>query len=203
RVVVEEVQTGCGRTGTWFAFEQYGIEPDVIVASKALSGLGLPVALLIYDRALDGWDPGAHIGTFRGNQLAFATGVAAIEVIRRDGVLANVRARGAQLRAHLELLARHTRWISEGRGRGLMLGIELADPETRAPASALARDVQRAALRNGLIIELGGRDDCVVRLLPALNVTAEVVDAACRVLTTAFAEADETFSAPATAKESG
>src|SRR5262249_41174417 len=203
RVVVEEVQTGCGRTGTWFAFEQYGIEPDVIVASKALSGLGLPVALLIYDRALDGWDPGAHIGTFRGNQLAFATGVAAIEAIRRDGVLANVRARGAQLPAHLELLARHTPWISAVRGRGLMLGIARAGPETGAPAPGRSGEVQRGALRNGLLIELGGREDCVVRLLRALNVTAEVGDAACRVLTTAFAEADEPFSAPATAKESG
>ncbi|MGH8966041.1 MAG: aspartate aminotransferase family protein, partial [Actinomycetes bacterium] len=177
-LIVDEVQTGCGRTGTWFAFEQYGIEPDVIVASKALSGLGLPVAVLIYDRKLDTWQPGAHIGTFRGNQLAFAAGVKAIEVIKRDRIMENVRARGEQLRAHLESLAMRTPWISAVRGLGLMLGMELTDPATGAPASALASEVQAAALRNGLIIELGGRDDCVIRLLPALNVTAEAVDAA-------------------------
>jgi diaminobutyrate-2-oxoglutarate transaminase len=202
-LIVDEVQTGCGRTGTWFAFEQYGIEPDVVVASKALSGIGLPVAVLIYDRAMDGWAPGAHIGTFRGNQLAFAAGVAAIEVVKRDGILDNVRARGEQLRGHLEGLARRTRWVSEVRGRGLMLGLELADPETGLQASALAREVQAAALRNGLILEVGGRDDCVVRMLPALNVTADVVDAAGVVLATAFAEADETFSAADAVRTAG
>lgn len=193
-LIVDEVQTGCGRTGTWFAFEQYGIEPDVIVASKALSGLGLPVAVLIYDRKLDTWEPGAHIGTFRGNQLAFATGVKAIEVIKRDRILENVRARGEQLRAHLESLARCTPWISAVRGLGLMLGVELADPVSGAPASALAADVQAAALRNGLIIEVGGRGDCVIRMLPALNITAEAVDAACTALTAAFVEVDGNFS---------
>lgn len=193
-LIVDEVQTGCGRTGTWFAFEQYGIEPDVIVASKALSGLGLPVAVLIYDRKLDTWQPGAHIGTFRGNQLAFAAGVKAIEVIKRDRIMENVRARGEQLRAHLESLAMRTPWISAVRGLGLMLGMELTDPATGAPASALASEVQAAALRNGLIIELGGRDDCVIRLLPALNVTAEAVDAAYVALTAAFVEADKSFS---------
>ena len=75
------MQTGCGRTGTWFAFEQYGIEPDVIVASKALSGIGHPVAVIIYDERLDTWAPGAHTGTFRGNQLAFAAGAEAIRII--------------------------------------------------------------------------------------------------------------------------
>src|SRR6185437_3574716 len=73
-LVVDEVQTGCGRTGTWFAFEQYGIEPDVIVASKALSGIGQPVSIILYDERLDVWAPGAHTGTFRGNQVAFAAG---------------------------------------------------------------------------------------------------------------------------------
>ena len=86
-LIVDEVQTGCGRTGTWFAFEQYGIEPDVIIASKGLSGMGLPVALIMYDEKLDQWAPGAHTGTFRGNQLAFAAGTKAIEVIREQDIL--------------------------------------------------------------------------------------------------------------------
>ena len=93
-LIVDEVQTGCGRTGTWFAFEQYGIEPDVIVASKALSGIGQPVAIILYDERLDVWAPGAHTGTFRGNQLAFAAGAEAVRIVRRDDVLGNVRARG-------------------------------------------------------------------------------------------------------------
>ncbi|MCO1576749.1 diaminobutyrate--2-oxoglutarate transaminase family protein [Crossiella sp. SN42] len=180
-LVVDEVQTGCGRTGTWFAFEQYGIEPDVIIASKALSGVGAPVSLIIYDRRLDVWQPGAHTGTFRGNQLAFAAGTAAVRIVRRDDVLGNVRARGRQLAARLSELDGHP-WVREVRGRGLMWGVELADPVTGRPASAEAAAAQAMALREGLIIELGGRADAVVRLLPPLNVTAEVIDIAADIL---------------------
>ncbi|MFG3496185.1 aspartate aminotransferase family protein [Streptomyces sp. NPDC047928] len=181
-LIVDEVQTGCGRTGTWFAFEQYGIEPDVIVASKALSGMGLPAAVIMYHERLDTWAPGAHSGTFRGNQMAFATGAEAIRVIRRDNILDNVRARGEQLTNRLNALAERCAWISDVRGRGLMLGIELADPHTGERASDLARSVQSEALREGLILELGGRDDCVVRLLPPLVITEAEADFAADVL---------------------
>jgi diaminobutyrate-2-oxoglutarate transaminase len=180
-LIVDEVQTGCGRTGTWFAFEQYGIEPDVIVASKALSGIGLPVAVILYDRSLDQWSPGAHTGTFRGNQLAFAAGTAAVEIVRRDDILGNVRRRGEQVADLLGPLGQNP-WVREIRGRGLMWGIELANPVTGAPAGDLARAVQSRALNRGLILECGGRQDCVVRLLPALNVTAEVIEIACRLI---------------------
>lgn len=184
-LVVDEVQTGCGRTGTWFAFEQYGIEPDVIVASKALSGIGQPVALIMYDERLDVWSPGAHTGTFRGNQLAFAAGARAVEIMRRDDVLGNVRARAAQIAQRLDPLRDHP-WVRDVRGRGLMWGVELADPVTGQRSGELAERVQARALRLGLIVELGGRDDCVVRLLPPLNVTARVVDIACTILVRAI-----------------
>ncbi|GAA3792947.1 diaminobutyrate--2-oxoglutarate transaminase [Sphaerisporangium flaviroseum] len=186
-LIVDEVQTGCGRTGTWFAFEQYGIEPDVIVASKALSGIGVPVAIIMYDERLDVWAPGAHIGTFRGNQLAFAAGTEAVRIVRRDDVLGNVRRRGEQIADRLAKLPNNP-WVREVRGLGLMWGVELADPNDGSPATALAHEVQSAALRRGLIIELGGRGDCVVRILPPLNVTAEVVDAACSILVDAIDE---------------
>ncbi len=180
-LIVDEVQTGCGRTGTWWAFEQYGIEPDVIVASKALSGMGQPVAIIMYDESLDVWAPGAHSGTFRGNQLAFATGVETVRIVRRDGVLDNVRARGAQVLERLAVLDDDP-GVVEVRGLGLMLGIELARPADGRTVTQLAQDVQARALRAGLIVELGGRDDCVVRMLPPLTVTAEQVDLACDIL---------------------
>jgi diaminobutyrate-2-oxoglutarate transaminase len=186
-LIVDEVQSGCGRTGTWFAFERYDIEPDVIVASKALSGIGTPIAVILYDERLDVWAPGAHTGTFRGNQLAFATGAEAVRIVRRDDVLGNVRRRGEQVAARLAGLESNP-WVREVRGVGLMWGIELADPRDARPAGELARAVQARALRKGLILELGGRQDCVVRMLPPLNVTAEVIDTACSILTAAIEE---------------
>ncbi|MDT7749624.1 MAG: hypothetical protein QOD96_3286, partial [Pseudonocardiales bacterium] len=180
-LIVDEVQTGCGRTGSWFAFEQYDIEPDVVVASKALSGMGLPVAIILYGRELDVWKPGAHSGTFRGNQLAFAAGVKAVEMFRRDDILGNVRARGEQVVSRLARLGDNPD-VVEVRGRGLMWGIELAPPTDGRSVTELAEEVQARALRHGLIVELGGRDDRVVRMLPPLNVTEEVLDIALDIL---------------------
>ncbi|MDF3287960.1 diaminobutyrate--2-oxoglutarate transaminase family protein [Streptomyces silvisoli] len=187
-LVVDEVQSGCGRTGTWFAFEQYGIEPDVIVASKALSGIGTPVAVILYDERLDVWAPGAHTGTFRGNQLAFAAGAEAVRVFEREDILGNVHRRGEQILKSLAELHADP-WVREVRGRGLMWGIEFADPGDGSPAGAVAGQVQAGALRRGLIVEVGGRADCVVRLMPPLNVTAAVVDTACAILVDAIADA--------------
>jgi diaminobutyrate-2-oxoglutarate transaminase len=186
-LIVDEVQAGYGRTGTWFAFEQYDLEPDVIVASKALSGIGLPVAVIFYRKSLDVWAPGAHTGTFRGNQLAFAAGTAAVRIMRRDNILGNVRARGEQIAALLEPLTASP-WVRDVRGRGLMWGIEMADPVSGEPAGDLARRIQLTALQHGLILECGGRQDCVVRLLPPLNVTEEVVATACAILRDAVNE---------------
>jgi diaminobutyrate-2-oxoglutarate transaminase len=187
-LIIDEVQTGGGRTGTWFAFEQYDIEPDIIVASKALSGMGLPIAVIIYNQDLDVWAPGAHTGTFRGNQLAFAAGAKAIELVRRDDLLGNVRARGEQVARALEPLSAHPA-VREVRGLGLMWGVELVAPGDGRTAGRLAEEVQERALRAGLILELGGRDDCVVRMLPPLNVTAEVMDIALAILTRAIKDA--------------
>lgn len=180
-LIVDEVQTGCGRTGTWFAFEQYGIEPDVICASKALSGIGTPVAVIMYDENLDVWSPGAHTGTFRGNQLAFAAGAEAVRIVRRDDVLGNVARRGKQISERLLKLQLHP-GVRDVRGVGLMWGVECNDAPDGRPAGTVARAVQSYLLQNGLIIEVGGRDDCVLRMLPPLNVSAEVVDIACALL---------------------
>jgi 2,4-diaminobutyrate 4-transaminase len=187
-LIIDEVQTGGGRTGTWFAFEQYDIEPDIIVASKALSGMGLPIAVIIYNQDLDVWAPGAHTGTFRGNQLAFAAGAKAIELVRRDDLLGNVRARGEQVARALEPLSAHPA-VREVRGLGLMWGVELVAPDDGRTAGRVAEEVQERALRAGLILELGGRDDCVVRMLPPLNVNAEVMDIALAILTRAIKDA--------------
>ena len=181
-LIVDEVQCGCGRTGTWFAFEQHGIVPDVIVASKALGGIGMPIALILYDKRLDVWKPGAHIGTFRGNQLAFARRRRrdrhhpARRHPRERPRARRLRARGAPgARARACDRRRGARQRPDAR-------LELADPATGEPTSARRSRVQRAALERGLIVELGGRHDAVVRLLPPLNVTRRTLDQALDIL---------------------
>jgi diaminobutyrate-2-oxoglutarate transaminase len=149
----------------------------------------MPVAIMLYDKRLDVWHPGAHTGTFRGNQLAFAAGVAAGRIIERDGILDHVRAMGEHALAALQRLVDEHAIAGEARGSGLMLGLELVDPATGAPNGAAAVAVQRGALERGLIVELGGRDDCVVRFLPPLNVSRETLDRALSILDEALAAA--------------
>ena len=187
-LIVDEVQSGAGRTGTWFAFEQHGIVPDVIVASKGIGGLGMPVAIVLHHERLDAFAPGAHTGTFRGNQLAFAAGVAAGRIIERDGILEHVREIGAYTLAALRDLAREYEIVAEARGTGLMLGMELVEPSTGDPNTEAAVALQRRAIERGLILELGGRGNGVVRLLPPLNVTRETIDQALEILDSVLAE---------------
>jgi len=181
-LIADEIQCGFGRSGRWFAFEQHGIAPDVILASKGIGGLGMPISIIMFDERLDAWAAGAHTGTFRGNQLAFAAGVAAVKIIERDGILENVRELGAAALAALEELAGEFAFVAQARGAGLMLGLELIEPDSGAPDGAAAAAVQRAALQRGLIVELGGREDAVIRLLPPLNVTRRTLDQALAIL---------------------
>jgi diaminobutyrate-2-oxoglutarate transaminase len=181
-LVVDEVQSGCGRTGTWFAFEHAGIVPDVVVASKALGGIGMPIAVVFYNKKLDTWAPGAHTATFRGNHLAFAAGIAAAKIIERDRILENVSEQSAYALGRLGKLEQSCDCIGEVRGVGLMLGVEIIDHATGLQDGERALAIQRGALERGLIVELGGRDDCVVRFLPPLNVTRETLDQALDIL---------------------
>lgn len=186
-MIVDEVQTGWGRTGRLYAFEHAGIEPDVLVLSKAIGG-GLPLAVIVYDGALDRWQPGAHAGTFRGNQLAMVAGLATLKVLREEDVPAHAARMGERMRGHLDSIAAELPCIGEVRGRGLMLGVEFVDvdgaPDAQnhpPPAGALAQRVQVECLARGLIIEMGGRHGCVARFLSPLVVTPAEVDAICSI----------------------
>jgi diaminobutyrate-2-oxoglutarate transaminase len=181
-LVVDEIQTGFGRTGDMFAFEAAGIEPDAIVVSKALGG-GYPLSLLLYHQRYDQWVPGAHAGTFRGNQIAMVAGAATLAVLAEQELTKGARQKGEYLRSCLlELAARHPA-IGDVRGRGLMWGLEIVDPSgppgalgSRPADGARARAVQRACLEAGLILETGGRHGAVVRLLPPLIIELAELD---------------------------
>lgn len=186
-LIFDEVQTGWGRTGTLYAFEHSGVIPDVLVLSKAIGG-GLPLAVIVYRSELDQWQPGAHAGTFRGNQLAMAAGLATLRYIQEFDTCENVKRMNARFFSRLgDLPFRHS-FIGDVRGRGLMLGIEIVNPETRDRFNrplgdgVLARRIQAECFRRGLIVELGGRNSAVMRLLPPLIITAEHVDAVCQII---------------------
>ena len=186
-LIFDEVQTGWGRTGRMYAFEHSGVVPDVLVLSKAIGG-GLPLAVIVYREELDVWKPGAHAGTFRGNQLAMATGLATLDYIREHDVLGNVAAMGTRFEERLRDLQERFGFIGDVRGRGLMLGMEIVDrdqPDAIGRPSghgSLARELQAACFADGLIVELGGRHGAVMRLLPPLTTTAAQVDAVCDVI---------------------
>ncbi|MGA9618091.1 MAG: diaminobutyrate--2-oxoglutarate transaminase family protein [Serratia proteamaculans] len=182
-LVIDEVQTGIGRTGDMFAHQQAGITPDAIVLSKAIGG-GYPLAVLLYRDVYDQWQPGAHAGTFRGNQIALVCGAATLEFIERENLTAQVRETGALLKEGLHTLQTEFTCIGDVRGRGLMLGVELIDRNREHDAlghpqgdGELANRVKLGCQEEGLIVETGGRHGAVLRLLPPLIITAEDVEA--------------------------
>src|SRR3989338_126016 len=175
-LILDEIQCGIGRTGDLFAFEQSGITPDVITLSKAIGG-GLPLSVMVYRNELDQWQPGAHAGTFRGNQLAMAAGDATLRFIQQEQLTTHVRCVGNQLQLLQKGLKAEFDWVGDVRGRGLMLGMEIVDPESSdslgrpAADGDKARKLQRACLERGLIVELGGRHGATVRFLPPLIIS--------------------------------
>ncbi|MEY9964471.1 diaminobutyrate-2-oxoglutarate transaminase [Streptacidiphilus sp. MAP12-16] len=182
-LIVDEVQTGVGRTGAFWAVQHSGVIPDVMVVSKAVGG-SLPLAAIVYRSELDVWAPGAHAGTFRGNQLAMAAGTATLRFVRKERLAERAAVLGERMLARLRALRCLLPAMGDVRGRGLMLGVELVDPRAdadrlgaRPAAPVLAAAVREEALRRGLIVELGGRHDSVVRLLPPLTMTDEQSEA--------------------------
>ncbi|MBT2468351.1 diaminobutyrate--2-oxoglutarate transaminase family protein [Streptomyces sp. ISL-66] len=171
-LIADEVQTGVGRTGAFWGVDHAGVVPDVMVLSKAIGG-SLPLAVIVYRAELDRWAPGAHAGTFRGNQLAMAAGTATLAYVRENGLAARAESLGARMLASLRGLIPAHPCVGDVRGRGLMLGVELIDPDTGEAAPALAVAVRQACLDRGLIVEVGGRHSGVVRLLPPLTLTDE------------------------------
>lgn len=178
-MIADEVQAGFCRSGKMFAFQHAGIGPDIVVMSKAVGG-SLPLAVLAIKKKFDAWQPAGHTGTFRGNQLAMATGYASLRIMREQDLAGNAQARGDFIRSELNRLAQEFPCIGNVRGRGLMIGIEIVDERRPAdrmgslPADAvLAAEIQKACFNNKLLLERGGRNGTVVRLLAPLIITQQ------------------------------
>lgn len=176
-LIFDEVQCGLGRTGYLFAYQYYEVEPDILTLAKALAG-GVPIgAMLAKEKAASAFTPGDHASTFGGNPLATAAGVAAFKALLEEGLVENVRVLGQYFYQQLEGLAREFPRLTEVRGRGLLLGVEIDGP---------AGEVVAACQERGLLINsLHGH---VLRFLPPLIVTREDIDRAVTILKEALHE---------------
>ncbi len=164
-LIVDDIQAGCGRTGTFFSFEAAGIQPDLICLSKSISGSGLPMSLTLIRPDIDIWSPGEHNGTFRGNNAAFVTATEALTWWQDDSLADDVRRKADIVRAELESIAsEHEGLRATVRGRGLLVGLH-------TPIDGLASRVTKAAFERGLLLETSGAAASdVVKLMPALTI---------------------------------
>ncbi len=179
-LIFDEVQTGMGRTGTWFGYQHSGVQPDIMTLAKGLAAGVACGAFLCRDHIAPSLKPGMHASTFGGNPLAMAAGLATVRTIEEDNLLENARRMGERFRGHFAALQEELPIIQEIRVRGMMIGVELSVPAT----AAVGRCMERGVLINVT-------HDTVVRLLPPMNITAEEVDEGAEVVCQAIRELAE------------
>jgi len=167
-LIVDDIQVGNGRTGTFFSFERAGIRPDMVTLSKSIGG-GLPLALLLMRPELDQWKPGEHTGTFRGNNLAFVASTEALAYWDNDDLAESVKYKGKIMEEELgKIRDKYPELEADVRGVGMVWGLEVK-------RLGFAGEVSKAAFENGLVIELSGADDEVIKFLPALTIEEDTL----------------------------
>ncbi|WP_412177320.1 diaminobutyrate--2-oxoglutarate transaminase [Mesorhizobium sp. ZC-5] len=176
-LIVDDIQAGCGRTGSFFSFEFADLSPDMIVLSKSLSGCGLPLSLLLLKPEIDVWQPGEHNGTFRGNNLALVTGTAALRKYwtsekLSDGVAETGRILSGRLHQVAQSSGDHNLSV---RGRGMMLGLD-------CNTGQLAEKIVRRAFEDGLVVERCGAEHQVIKLLPPLTIDGQTLQRGLNIL---------------------
>jgi 4-aminobutyrate aminotransferase len=188
-LIVDEVQSGMGRTGTMWAVQHGGVEPDIVCSAKGIAS-GLPLGAMVARQSIMTWPRGAHGSTYAGNPLACAAALATIRLIE-DGLMENAAQQGAFLLGALAAMqARHPS-IGHLRGKGLMIGIELVrDQVTKEPATELCNAVLYRAFEHGLLVLSCGRS--VVRIVPALNIARPLVEEGLAIFERALTEAEQT-----------
>lgn len=167
-LIVDDIQVGNGRSGDFFSFEAAGIKPDMVTLSKAIGG-GLPLALILFKTDLDQWKPGEHTGTFRGNNLAFVATYEALHYWDNMDLSNAVKYKSEVMRNELDKIAKkYPELGATVRGRGMIYGLEI-------PERGFASQVAETCFENGLVIELAGADDQVMKFLPALTIDEETL----------------------------
>ena len=187
-LIFDEVQSGFGRTGKWFAFEHYGVLPDIMTVAKGIAS-GLPLSG-VFSRLdlMKKWDVGSHGGTYGGNAVACASGVATIQAMREEKMVENAAERGVQLMTGLRKLQEDYPEIGDVRGKGLMIGTEFIINGRPEKAKPLVKDIVHAAEARDLLLLTCGTYDNTVRWIPPLNVTPEQINDGLRVFGEALQE---------------
>lgn len=187
-LIADEVQSGIGRTGKWWAIEHHGVEPDIIASAKGIAS-GVPMGAIIARKHIMTWPPGAHGNTFGGNPLACAAALATLDLVER-GYMQNAAEQGEYIREILEEMRTHHPSMQHGRidGRGLMMGLELVTGPDRAPAKELRNRVERLAIDNGLLVL--GAGESTIRFCPPLMIERETVDEGMRKLDISLTQAE-------------
>src|SRR5207249_4348406 len=167
------------------SFEPSGVQPDMVVLSKAIGGIGLPMSLLLINPEIDQWKPAEHTGTFRGNNLAFVAATAALEYWKSNDFSAEIIRKGELLSKELRAIqSKYPEFVKDVRGRGLIWGMEMSSPE-------LAKAISRGAFARNLIIELAGAEDQVVKFLPPLVIEDELLLKGPRIIEDALSRSTE------------
>lgn len=190
-LIADEVQSGIGRTGRWFAIEHWKIEPDIICSAKALAS-GLPLSATISRSRLMDWEAGSHASTFGGNPLACEAALKVIEIVKEEKLLENCEKQGAYILDWLKNLNEKHDIIGDIRGKGLMIGIEFVeDNDTKKAGIAQAKEVMIRCWKRGIAIVTCGVS--TLRLVPPLNITRELVDSSLEIIGDVIKEVDKEF----------
>ncbi|MFA9517724.1 aspartate aminotransferase family protein [Halopenitus sp. H-Gu1] len=186
-LIFDEIQSGFGRTGEWWANEWYDVTPDAMTTAKALGGVGFPLSGMMYHEDLDTWGSGDHAGTYRGHVVAMRAGIRAIEYIQATDLLAHARELGEDIRARFYEMSETTESIAEVRGKGLFIGVEFYDEEGTPDGDAVDA-IQEYCFEHGVLVWKAGRHDNIIRIIPPLVLTQELAETALDIIADAIDE---------------
>jgi diaminobutyrate-2-oxoglutarate transaminase len=180
--IIDDIQVGCGRTGTYFSFEGMGLDPDVIVLAKGIGGYGTPLAMNLIKPERDKWAPGEHTGTFRGPGLSFVAGAEALTFFEDPSFLEGVKTKGAEMERRMRALEKKHDYIKDVRGRGMIIGVDMGTEK--------AKRVTKECFDRGLIISPCGPSLNVMKLIPPLTIEPNVLDEGLKIFEAAVAAAE-------------
>ena len=183
-LIVDDIQAGCGRTGSFFSFERAGIKPDIVVMAKSIGGIGMPAAIALVKPEYDVLLPGEHNGTFRGFQLAFIAGKAALECMINDNLEAECKRKEGIIREFLNERAPKIADNLPVRGMGVMWGVDFGEY-----SPLMAYDIRRRCFEKGVILELCGREDTVVKIMAAITIPDDILIKGLEIVCEVMAEA--------------